>query len=448
MIDLPDNEPADHSRLSEQKALGAIIAFPEKFAPIAAAAISPEDFGEPHNRTIFGAVMELFDAGRGIDIVSVYEALRAAGVDDLAASSPVADAASFATDSEHLFREHIGTMQRKRQMRALGKLGREAVAASEDATQDPAEALERLQAGTLLAMRQDAGGSRSLAAVIESMDADNAPPPLMVPTGIAAFDRLLGGGLHGGTLTVIGARPSVGKSALAMGWALHAAASGYRAAFFSLEMQAAELARRAIQSMTGIAIARQHRRDLTDRESALLARSKEALRKLPLDICDCPGLTLGQLRARVIRAVSEGAKIVVVDYLQLMRGNPKADRRTVIEANVEGAKELALEFGIPVVLPSQLNRESDREKREPRLSDLRETGAIEQSADVAPLLHRERDEGGGYCDFAKLIVAKHRNGPQACLDLQFIPQRCIFDDGEPKPRQQKPSIAAAAAVPF
>jgi len=254
-------------------------------------------------------------------------------------------------------------------------------------------------------------------------------------TGFVDLDRLTDG-LHGGDMAIIAARPSLGKTALALDVARHAAVDlGHPVAFFSLEMTAESLVLRLLCAMAGVNL-----RDLRDgfAAEADYARVRDATGRLsgaPLVIDDASALTILQLRARARRLWQQyGVKLIVIDYLQLLAAPARRgeqNRQQEIAEISRGLKALAKELSVPVLVCSQLNREP--EKREagarPRLSDLRESGALEQDADLVGLLYRPDagDDEPGAADGGRagavptnLLIAKQRNGPTGEVELTFF----------------------------
>jgi replicative DNA helicase len=244
-------------------------------------------------------------------------------------------------------------------------------------------------------------------------------------------------GFHPGQMIVLAARPSVGKTSLAMNFAEHAMlpAGGRKSAgvlVFSLEMTAEDLAMRLICSRSRVDMKRIRDRVVSKQDMADIVTTTKELKQSPLWIDDNSSSTILDIRAKARRLHTKNKLgLVVVDYLQLIRGSdPRVPREQQIADMSRGMKGMAKELGVPVVVLSQLNRESEKENRDPRISDLRESGSIEQDADVVLLLHRpkKRDDDEAVQDGAmasdvehiKLIIAKQRNGPIGDVDLTFV----------------------------
>ena len=251
-------------------------------------------------------------------------------------------------------------------------------------------------------------------------------------------------GFHPGQMIVLAARPSVGKTSLAMNFAEHAVIpdGGHKPSgvlVFSLEMTAADLAMRLICSRARVDFKRIRDRVASQDQREIFQASKE-LETVPIWIDDASSSSILDLRAKARRIdTKHNLGLVVIDYLQLIRGtDPRTPREQQIAEISRGIKGMAKELNVPVVVLSQLNRESERENRDPRLSDLRESGSIEQDADVVMILHRpkKRDEDEGVQDAGttgdvehiKLIIAKQRNGPIGEVDLTFMRRYTRFEN--------------------
>jgi len=255
-----------------------------------------------------------------------------------------------------------------------------------------------------------------------------------VPTGFADLDRLTNG-LHAGQMIIVAARPGVGKSTLGLDFARAAAVgNNMTTAFFSLEMTKTELVMRLLSAEASVPLHHIRTGSLTDDENDRLQKIAAQIYKAPLFIDDSPNLTMMQIRAKARRLhQANDLKLVIIDYMQLMSSGKRVESRQLeVSEFSRQVKLLAKELGIPVVALSQLNRGpesrgSEREnavgspKGRPQLSDLRESGSLEQDADVVILLYREdmykeKSERTGEADF---IVAKHRNGPTATIPVAF-----------------------------
>jgi replicative DNA helicase len=262
-----------------------------------------------------------------------------------------------------------------------------------------------------------------------------------LPTGFTEFDRMTSG-LHPAEMIVIAARPSMGKTALAMNIAEHVAIdAGKPVAVFSLEMSSQQLVQRLLCSRAKVNLQRVRNGFLSERDFPNLTTAASRLATAKLFIDDTPGLTIAELRAKSRRlAASHQIELLVIDYLQLLRSTSRRaqdNRQIEISEISAGIKSLAKELKIPVIVIAQLNRQPDTRAKEggrPRLSDLRESGSIEQDADVVGLLVRSeyyetddevKQEKAGEAD---LIIAKQRNGPTGDVALTFLKEFTRFEN--------------------
>lgn len=393
------------------------------------------DFHQQKHATICEALYELYERGSGIDIVTCKDALADRGVLDqvggvaylvqLAESSPatgnVTHYARIVRDKA-IMRDVIAAAGK-----TLDEMYGEGGAVEVDSALDEIE--QRFYA---IRDAADTGldpNAESFAALLQReydrvTSSDGGDKGIM--TGFADLDWKLNG-LHPGQMVVIAARPSMGKSALTTNILQHVALREQKAvALFSLEMSREEVGQRMMCSVGGVDFTKMRHNQLTDADAHNLARAVGELGDAPIVVDDQGGLSLTQLRARARRMVARHkTQVVFVDYLQLMIGGKGRGQRREEEVSEisRGIKALARELRVPVVCLSQLNRNTEsREDRRPRLSDLRESGSIEQDADVVLLLHREdyytrNDDGHVPTNIADLDVAKQRNGPTGKVEL-------------------------------
>jgi len=276
-------------------------------------------------------------------------------------------------------------------------------------------------------------------------------------------------------MVIIAARPSMGKTALALNIAENMAMAGHGVGVFSMEMSKQQLVQRLLCARSGIDSQRLRRNMLKDQEFRALMSACDELQDAPILIDDTPGLSLLQLRAKARRmAAKHSIKAVIIDYMQLMSTGGRVESRQVEVSEISrGIKAMARELAMPVICLSQLNRAAEsREGHRPRMSDLRESGSIEQDADVIMLLHREDyyhkddpdwvDNNPDRMGVAELILTKQRNGPTGTIMLSWIAQSTRFRDyaaGGPPAGWQEPKFvpsygdgggpsAPAEATPF
>lgn len=252
-----------------------------------------------------------------------------------------------------------------------------------------------------------------------------------IPTGFSDLDRILLG-MQRKDLILLAARPSVGKTALAVNIALNAANKNYKVAIFSLEMSKNQLAQRMLSSLSLVNLKQLISGDINEWDDIFEASSLIAGKSIYMD--DTAGISITELRSKCRRLKADsGLDFVMIDYLQLMTSEGRNEnRQQEISTISRNLKALAKELNVPILALSQLSRDSEKSQRKPKLSDLRESGAIEQDADVVILLYREdyQNENAEIKNQIELIVAKHRNGETGSVNLNFIKECTRFRDLE------------------
>lgn len=251
-----------------------------------------------------------------------------------------------------------------------------------------------------------------------------------VSTGFSALDSMLAG-MQNSNLLVVAARPGVGKTAFCLNIARHVAVEGkLPTCVFSLEMSKEELGDRLLVRQGMIDAWKLKTGQLSEHDFNSLSESMGILAEAPLYIDDTPGLTVTELRTKARRLqVDKGIKFILVDYLQLMHGVTRDNRVQEVSEISQGLKNLARELGVPVLAAAQLSRAMEARGGKPRLSDLRESGSIEQDADVVMFLHREDEE---VREMVTCAIEKHRNGPTGQFNLYFNGKQVSFFDVERK----------------
>jgi replicative DNA helicase len=423
-----------HSLEAERAVLGAVLVDNHHLETVRTL-LAAEDFFRVAHQILYKAMCGLGDKGVAIDTLTLSESLGEALDANGGASYlfSLTDGVPRATNVEHYARVVRDRAARRKVIRTARKLEAEAhdVDAAADDLIDRAEAeltTIALNAGGM----SDLCGGEDLAGLVKTFLDDQSARRMHggivgVPSGLPALDNLTDG-FQPGTLVIIGARPSQGKTALGLQFAL--AAEG-PVAFFSLEMGKAQLAVRALALLAQINGWGLRKGLLSPDEFRRVDRGLEALAGRGLAIDDTPGLTPWALRSKARRfKVQHGLRMVVVDYLQLMTpaksGKREQNREQEVAALSRSLKALAKELQVPVIALSQLSRDSAKTGKAPTLADLRESGSLEQDSDIVLLLHRPnlatvREEGP-----VELIVAKHRDGPTGVVDLHWIPQQTRF----------------------
>jgi replicative DNA helicase len=253
-------------------------------------------------------------------------------------------------------------------------------------------------------------------------------PQQYVPTGLQALDDLLVGVVHG-EVTLIAARPSMGKTSLAMTILENAASTGLMVGILSMEMGKRALAMRRLSGLAGVPISALRKNELNKRQQAQVAEAAKTLKALPLYVDDRGGLTGDQAYDTLKAWHDMGISLVALDYIQLMRGTNES-RQVQVGECIRAVKNAAVAFDMPLLVLSQVSRASSiREDKEPRLSDLRDSGELEQVADTVLMLHYpnedDKDEPERICE---CFVRKQRNGPTGVASLKFLQSETRFTD--------------------
>jgi replicative DNA helicase len=426
---------------AEQSVLGAILIDRDAVVEVAEF-LRPADFYRQANGAIFTAVLELFERREPIDIVTVAETLeRSDQLEGIGGRAYLSSLSSSTPTAVHAV-QYARIVERKAVLRNLiGAAGRIAGIGYEDPAEIQ-EAIDRAEA-ELFAVSQkriDSGFQKLdslLHQAYDRLDYLHAHRGEIsgVRTGFTDLDSLTTG-LQKSDLVILAARPSVGKTSLALNIAEHAAVKEKKSVgVFSLEMSKEQLVLRLLSSVANIDSQRLRSGFLEEMDFARIAPAMNALSEAPLYIDDTPSISTMELRTKARRLQAEaGLDLVIVDYLQLMQAattSRDANRVQEVSEISRGLKALARELSVPVVALSQLSRQPEmRNENEPRLSDLRESGAIEQDADLVMFLYRERDKGAddGETDgeVIHLKLAKHRNGPTGSVELWFKKSQTRF----------------------
>ena len=428
-----------HDDVAEQSVLGGMLLSKDAIADVVES-LRASDFYKPAHETIYEAILSLYGHGSPADAITVADELKkrgelarvggAAYIHTLIASVPTAANAQYYAEivKEHAIMRRL--IEAGTKIAQLGYANETEV----DTLVDQAQA--EIYAVTDGNAKEDyVSFSEALEETINEIDANSNRPDGVygVPTDFIEFDELTGG-LHGGQMIVIAARPGVGKSTLALDIARSAAIHHQMATvFFSLEMSRTELAMRVLSAEGKISMGRLKKGDLDTEGWTNLATLQGRIDSAPLFIDDSPNMTLMEIRAKCRRLKQRNdLKLVVLDYLQLMSSGKKVEsRQQEVSEFSRSLKLLAKELDVPVIALSQLNRGSEqRTDKRPMVSDLRESGSIEQDADMVILLHREDmynpdSERVGEAD---MIIAKHRGGPTRTIPLAFSGKYSRFNN--------------------
>jgi len=426
---------------AEESVLGALLIDPDAIIKVASF-LRSDDFYREKNGWIYQAVLDLHERRQPADFVTVVDELErrnqlqetggAAYIISLINNTPTA------VHVEHYAHIVERTATLRRLIGAAGQIAALAYEEADDLDEvvDRAEQLifgvsERRVRRDLTPIRQIMHG------VVDRIDFLHRHKGgiLGVPSGFVKLDKLLGG-FQKSDLIVLAARPAVGKTSLALNIAVNAAKRyGQRVAFFSLEMSNEQLVQRLLAAETGINQQRLRLGEIEDDEWQMLVEAAGVLSDTLLFIDDTPAMSALELRSKARRLQAEfGLDLVVVDYLQLMRSEARAENRVQeISYITRSLKSLARELEAPLIAVSQLSRAVEsRSDRKPILSDLRESGSIEQDSDIVMFIYREElvKENTERKNIADIIVAKHRNGPTDTVPLYFNKELTRFADLE------------------
>jgi replicative DNA helicase len=417
--------------VAEQSVLGGMMLSKDAIADVVEV-VRGGDFYRPAHEMIFEAIIDLYGRGEPADVVTIADQLtktqqlqRIGGpayLHNLAQAVPTAANAAFYAD----------IVRERAILRRLVEAGTKIVQLGHTSDGEVDAIVNEAQAEVynVAENRQTADYARLsevLAPTIEEIEVNAANDGTLsgIPTGFRDLDELTHG-FHGGQLIVIAARPAMGKSVLALDFSRSAAVNHrMTTAFFSLEMSKVELTMRLLAAESQVLFGDLRKgSSLKDQDWEKMARAMDKLEQAPLFIDDAPNLTLMEIRAKCRRLKQrENLKLVVVDYLQLlMSGKRVESRQQEVSEFSRTLKLLAKELDVPIIALSQLNRGSEqRPDKRPQVSDLRESGAIEQDADMVMLLHRPEvyDKETERAGEADIIVAKNRNGPTRDLTVAF-----------------------------
>lgn len=403
--------------------------------------LQPDDFYFASNGLIFQTMIEMDQAGIGVDAVTLAAELERRNllhrVNGRGHIHEIASSGLASANAKHW----ASIVNDTATLRRLNRAGQEIVKLSLDRDSRFADVRERVgEAESLLAKLTDGvlgGDVELLPTTIAELTAAikeaylTGHPRLGLPTGMRDLDALTFG-LHAGQLIVVGARPSMGKSVFGLNVVENVAGAGVGpAALFSYEMPKEELAARSMSRITGIPSLKLLAGQLTPPEWSKVETAERVLSELPLFVDDRSG-SLTELRARIVRLKRRhDVKVVVVDYLQLIPVRGDQPRHEKVAEVSRSLKMLARELEMPIIAIAQLNRELERrEVKRPQLSDLRESGALEQDADVVIFIHREDYYNPDTPDkgIAEIIVAKQRMGERDTVRMAFAKQSSAFRD--------------------
>ncbi|WP_423828062.1 replicative DNA helicase [Slackia exigua] len=433
------------SNVEAEKSVLAACMLNEEAVDEIASSLSPENFYRPAHRLIFEGIANLASRHIPIDQISLADRLAAEGQLEAAGGRPYLVELANNTLSLTNWKSHSEIVRRASLQRDLIYASTNINALAYDAPDDASQTIEEAERMLFSVTQKRVGSSFMkvgdlLSTVFDQIDelARHKDELAGVGTGFKDVDDLFWG-WRGGDLLILAARPAVGKTSFALNVAVNAAKHGASVALFSLEMSATQLVQRILCSEARVNLSKLRTGSLTDADWAPILSATDSLSKLDLWIDDTPGLSLLEMRAKARRQLRDKERgLIIVDYLQLMQPT-KARRdgnRSVEVAEISrGLKVLAKELDVPILSLSQLSRAVEmRGNKRPMLSDLRESGSIEQDADIVMFIDRSTDEAEAEQDgrpplgTADLIVAKHRNGATRDIRLSFAAEYTKFGD--------------------
>ncbi|MFS0865986.1 replicative DNA helicase [Microbacterium sp. 179-B 1A2 NHS] len=434
----PERTPP-HDLLAEQSALGGMLLSKDAVADVIETLRGP-DFYVPKHELIFEAILTLYSHGEPTDVVAVTDELiktgdlqRSGGADYLHSLTSIVPTAANAG-------YYASIVSERALLRRLVEAGTRIVQMGYNGQGEALDLVNNAQAEIYSVTGAEQSEDYvplqvAVDAAVEEIEAARGRDGQMtgIPTGFAGLDQLTNG-LHGGQMIVVAARPAMGKSTLALDFARAAAIKHNRpTVFFSLEMGRSEIAMRLMSAEGAVPLQSMRKGMLDSRDWTTIAATRGRINDAPLYIDDSPNMTLVEIRAKCRRLKQRvGLEMVVIDYLQLMTSGKRVEsRQQEVSEFSRALKLLAKEIGVPVIALSQLNRGPEqRADKKPAISDLRESGSIEQDADMVILLHRESayEKDSPRAGEADLIVAKHRNGPTDTVTVAFQGHFSRFTD--------------------
>ena len=429
-----------HNIEAEQSVLGSLLIDRDAIIKVASY-LRPEDFYISANGTIYRAVLDLYNKREPTDFVTLSDELeRREVLDEIGGVSYISSLLNTVPTAVHI--EYYGRIvERHATLRRLIDAGTEIVGIGFQDKVDTEDALDAAERALFeVSQNRQTKDFQSIADVLDryfdQIDylQQNRGDVVGVPTGYTDLDQLTGG-LQRSDLLILAARPSMGKTAFALGLAYGAAVQhGRSVGIFSLEMSADQLVQRLLATETGVDSHRLRLGMIDDSEWDRISRAFGRLSEAKIYIDDAANASIMDVRSKARRLQAErGLDLLIVDYQQLMSGRRSENRVQEISEISRGLKGLARELNVPVIALSQLSRAVEtRSDHRPMLSDLRESGSIEQDADIVMFIYRDEkyDENSDKKGIAEIIIAKHRNGPVGSINLRFFDRTARFADLE------------------
>lgn len=425
---------------AERALLGGLMQAPEQMEDVTAI-VDAEAFYLPHHGKLFDLMKSMVAQAEQVDLVTVPDRVgRADAQEEYGGIGYVLELPSHAPATSNL-RTYAEMVREKATLRQMIASAQQLALDAFSHAEDPSELLERatrelMTLGEGEARRSWEQVSLTIDSVIANIENlfNNGADVVGTTTGFVDLDAKLAG-WHPSDLVILAARPAMGKTALALNFVKNAAlVGGVAVGVFSLEMGRDQLVTRLLSTIGEVESGGLRTGKLSGEDWERLLDAAELLRSVSIHIDDTPGVTITDVRARArrLKAACPDLGLIVIDYLQLMQGDdPRASRQQQISDISRGLKILAKDLKVPVIALSQLNRAVEkREDKRPMVSDLRESGAIEQDADVIMFIYRDEiyNEDSPDKGLAEVIIAKQRNGPTGTVKLVFQGQYTRFDN--------------------
>jgi len=433
----------------EEAVLGALMLDKDALA-IVIDILSPESFYVERHQHIYKAICKLFEDSNPVDLLTVTEELRKMGkLDAVGGPYQLVELTNRVASSANV-EYHARIISQKFIQRELIRVSTETINEAYEDTADVFDLLDKAEQGLFGITEQNLSrGSMGMSTLVNMAIkqfeelSEKEDGLTGVPSGFTALDRVTSG-WQPSDLVIVAARPGMGKTSFTLAVAKNAAAQfSSGVAFFSLEMSSVQLVNRIISMQTQISSEKLRKGQLEDYEWQQLYAQVDQLGKMPIFIDDTPGISIFELRAKCRRLkMQHDIQLVIIDYLQLMTaggGDKNGNREQEISTISRGLKALAKELNVPVIALSQLSRavETRGGSKRPMLSDLRESGAIEQDADIVTFIYRpeyydilEDEEGNSLQNIGEIIIAKHRNGSLETVRLRWDGQYALFSNLE------------------
>ncbi len=438
---------------SERSVLGAMLRSNEA-ALLAIESLSEDDFYDPANREVYSAMRALSETGRAIDLVTLDAELSRRGKLEAVGGAQYLIGLASAVPSASNVRAYIKIVDEKSTLRKLIRAAEGIVNDSYDGERETREILESAERAIYdIAMRKGGEQLQPIQPILlntfEKIEelVKNHGRIEGVPTGYSELDDMLTG-LHAGELVLIAARPSMGKTSFGMNIVENAAIrAGKKTAVFSLEMPAEQLAMRMLCTEAKVDMQRVRRGQISDEEWGKLSEAMIAIGPSGMFVDASSGVTVAEVRSKARRLqLEQGLDLIMIDYIQLMTASGRfGSRQEEVSAISRSLKGLATELGVPVIALSQLSRApTGRANHRPMLSDIRESGAFEQDADVVMFIHREDyyEPETAEKNIAEIIIAKQRNGALGTVKLGWKGEYTWFMDLSPRAREAAASAQA------